>query len=101
MDVVQAFLRAAKSRNTHISVHVDFAVSTAGDGDISTNIIEFQPDGTRNVQRAVKAAGDGGAHGTAHKREYHGEQRDGCGQFSLLRHESSNANGGARSPFPK
>src|ERR1700722_16024182 len=78
-DVVQAVLRIAKSKSgdAHISVYVHLAVSTSDDGNVPGDIAQFKTYRAGNIQRAVEAAGNRGAHLAACERHDQSEQRDG------------------------
>src|ERR1700730_16177808 len=63
-EVVQTALRIAEteSGDAHITVNVDFAVGATDDGDVTSDVTEFDANGTGDIQGTLKTAGDGGAH---------------------------------------
>jgi hypothetical protein len=65
---------------------VDLAVSTSDDGNVTGDTAQFETYGAGNIQRAVEAAGNGGAHLAASERHNESEQRDWCGQLVVSRH---------------
>src|SRR5277367_121937 len=82
-DIGNALFGAAKpeTRDANIAVHMEFVVGAADDGDVAGDVAEFEADGAGDVEGAVKAAGDGGAHLAAGEGYREREHRDGCGEL--------------------